>query len=141
MSEPWNLQRFLEAQHGVFGRALDELRAGRKRSHWMWFVFPQLAGLGSSAMAERYGIAGLEEARSYLAHPLLGARLVVAAEALLALRGRSAREILGTPDDLKLRSSMTLFAAVPDAPAVFDQVLGQYYRGEQDPLTCARLGG
>lgn len=140
--DPHDLARFVEAQQGVHADALAELRAGRKRSHWMWFVFPQLAGLGTSATAtaQRYGVRGLDEARAYLAHPLLGARLRECAQALLALSGRSAEQIFGYPDVLKLRSSMTLFAAVPGADPVFDEVLARYYDGEADARTLQGLG-
>ena len=124
-----SLERFVEAQAGIHDTALAELRAGRKRSHWMWFVFPQLAGLGHSATAQRYAIAGRAEARTYLAHPVLGPRLAEAAQALLGVEGRSAAEIMGHPDDLKLRSSMTLFAEAADDPAVFRAVLRRYYDG------------
>jgi uncharacterized protein (DUF1810 family) len=124
-----DLDRFVHAQQGVYPTALAELRAGSKRGHWMWFVFPQLAGLGHSATARRYAIGSLDEARAYLAHPVLGPRLVEAAAALLAVEGRTAGQILGHPDDLKLRSSMTLFAAAADDPAVFRAVLDRYYDG------------
>jgi uncharacterized protein (DUF1810 family) len=133
-----NLDRFVEAQDGVYADALAELTAGRKRTHWMWFVFPQIAGLGSSPTAQRYAIASLDEARAYLAHPVLGPRLRDCARALLAVEGRSAREILGHPDDLKLRSSMTLFARAADDPALFQAVLDRYYDGP-DPLTLKLL--
>jgi uncharacterized protein (DUF1810 family) len=122
------LNRFLEAQEGVYPQALAELRAGRKRSHWMWFVFPQIAGLGSSPTAQRYAITSLDEARAYAEHPVLGARLRECAEALLAVDGTAA-DIFGYPDDLKLRSSMTLFARAADDPAVFQAVLDKYYDG------------
>ena len=134
-----NLDRFLAAQQGVYPRALEELRAGRKRSHWMWYVFPQLAGLGLSATAVHYAIADLAEARAYLAHPLLGPRLEECARALLDVPGRTAHEILGSPDDLKLRSSMTLFAQVDGADPVFRRVLERYYDGEADARTLALL--
>ncbi|MEU7901312.1 DUF1810 domain-containing protein [Actinoplanes sp. NPDC049118] len=134
-----DLSRFVAAQEGVYDRALAELRAGAKRSHWMWFVFPQIAGLGSSATARRYAIADLDEAREYLAHPVLGARLIESAQALLGVEGRTAGQILGYPDDLKLRSSMTLFAGAADDPAVFRAVLDRYYAGEDDPETIQRL--
>jgi len=136
-----DLQRFVSAQETTYDRALAELRAGQKRSHWMWFVFPQIAGLGSSPTAQRYAIRDRAEARAYLDHPLLGPRLVECAEALLAVEGRSAQQILGYPDDLKLRSSMTLFAEAADAgpAAVFRQVLDRYYDGEPDPATLERL--
>jgi len=124
-----SLDRFVEAQAGTYDTAVAELSAGRKRTHWMWFVFPQLAGLGSSPAAQRYAIAGLAEARDYLAHPVLGPRLAEAARALLGVEGRSAGQILGHPDDLKLRSSMTLFAEAADDPAVFRAVLDKYYDG------------
>jgi uncharacterized protein (DUF1810 family) len=124
-----SLQRFVEAQDGVYQRALAELRAGRKRGHWMWFVFPQVAGLGSSPTAQRYAITSLDEARDFLAHPVLGPRLRESASALLDVEGRSAEQILGYPDDLKLRSSMTLFARAADDPAVFESVLDRYYDG------------
>jgi uncharacterized protein (DUF1810 family) len=133
-----DLDRFVAAQDGVYADALAELRAGRKRTHWMWFVFPQIAGLGSSPTAQRYAIASLDEARAYLAHPVLGPRLRECARALLAVEGRSARDILGHPDDLKLRSSMTLFARAADDPALFQAVLDRYYDGP-DPLTLKLL--
>lgn len=135
------LQRFVDAQQGVYPQALAELRAGAKASHWMWFVFPQLRGLGASAMAQHYGLAGLDEARAYWRHPLLGSRLAQCTQAMLALQGRSARQVLGTPDDLKFRSCMTLFVqAAPDAP-MFRQALERYFDGQPDPLTLARLAG
>jgi uncharacterized protein (DUF1810 family) len=133
------LQRFLDAQDGVYEQALAELRAGRKRTHWMWFVFPQIAGLGHSSTAAYYAIADLAEARAYLAHPLLGARLAECAGALLGVTGRTAQEILGSPDDLKLRSSMTLFAQVAGPDSVFRRVLERYYGGEADARTLDLL--
>lgn len=134
-----DLQRFVDAQHPLYARALAELRAGYKQSHWMWFVFPQIAGLGHSAMAQRYAIADRDEARAYLRHPLLGPRLDECARALLPHRERTARQILGSPDDLKLRSSMTLFAAVAPERTVFQQVLDAFYGGEADRETLIRL--
>jgi uncharacterized protein (DUF1810 family) len=134
-----DLERFVGAQRDVYDDALAELRAGRKRSHWMWFVFPQIAGLGRTSTAQRYAIVDLAEARAYLAHPVLGPRLTECAQALLSVEGRTANQILGTPDDLKLRSSMTLFAHAADDPAVFRAVLDRYYGGEDDPLTLQRL--
>jgi uncharacterized protein (DUF1810 family) len=141
MSDPFDLQRFVDAQDagGTYDTALAELRAGRKRSHWMWFVFPQVAGLGRSATAQRYALAGLAEARDYLAHPVLGPRLTECAQALLGVPGRTAAQILGSPDDLKLRSSMTLFARAAGDPAVFRAVLDRFYGGEDDPATVQRL--
>jgi uncharacterized protein (DUF1810 family) len=139
-TDRWDLARFVEAQAGVHERALAELRAGRKQSHWMWFVFPQLAGLGSSAMAERYAISSLDEARAYLAHPQLGPRLVECAEALLQLEGeRSAAVIMRSPDDLKLRSSATLFARVSPAGSVFHRLLDRYFDGRADERTMSLL--
>jgi len=141
MSEdPHDLARFVSAQDGgVYERALAELRAGRKSSHWMWFVFPQVAGLGRSQLAQHYAIASLDEARAYLTHPVLGPRLVECAQALLSVTGRDAEQILGGVDALKLRSSMTLFAhADPDQPA-FGAVLDRYYGGAPDPSTEQRL--
>lgn len=142
-SDPFGLRRFVEAQARVYDTVVAELRDGRKRTHWMWFVFPQLSGLGASAMAQRYGIASLAEARAYLGHELLGPRLHECAQLVNAVRGRSIREILGQPDDLKLRSSMTLFgrAAAAEAPANgdFRAVLERYYRGREDPVTLERL--
>ncbi|HEX7279986.1 MAG TPA: DUF1810 domain-containing protein [Solirubrobacterales bacterium] len=135
------LQRFVEAQDagGTYERALAELRAGRKASHWMWFVFPQIAGLGQSEMSRRYAIASAIEARDYLAHPVLGPRLVASAEAMLEHENASAEEILGGVDAVKLRSSMTLFAAAaPDQPA-FQRVLDRYFDGEPDEETRRRL--
>ena len=134
-----DLGRFVSAQQDVYEQALAELRAGSKRSHWMWFVFPQIAGLGRTATAQRYAIDDLAEARAYLAHPVLGPRLTECARALLQVQDRTAAQILGTPDDLKLRSSMTLFAHAADDPAVFRAVLERYYGGADDPLTLQRL--
>jgi uncharacterized protein (DUF1810 family) len=134
-----DLARFVSAQQDVYEQALAELTAGGKRSHWMWFVFPQIAGLGRTATAQHYAVADLAEARAYLAHPVLGPRLVECAQALLGVQGRTATQILGTPDDLKLRSSMTLFAHAADDPAVFRAVLDRYYGGEDDPATVQRL--
>ena len=141
MSDPFDLQRFVDAQEsgGTYEQALTELRAGGKRSHWMWFVFPQVAGLGRSATAQHFAVSGLDEARAYLAHPVLGPRLVEAARALTALPGHDAGRVLGGVDALKLRSSMTLFAtADPDQP-VFAEVLQQYFAGEPDEETTRRL--
>jgi uncharacterized protein (DUF1810 family) len=137
--EPLDLRRFVDAQAPDFDRALAELRAGAKRSHWMWYVFPQLAGLGSSSMSERYAIRSRAEAAAYLTHPVLGPRLRECVTALLAHADRSARDILGSPDDLKLHSSATLFASV--APGdVFDALLERYFGGLPDPRTLELLG-
>ena len=134
-----DLERFVEAQEGVHARALAEIRAGRKATHWMWFVFPQIEGLGSSPMAVRYAIGSLDEARAYLAHPVLGPRLKECAEAALAVEGRTAHDVFGTPDDLKLRSSATLFERAEGAGGVFTRLLEKYYGGERDPATLTRL--
>jgi uncharacterized protein (DUF1810 family) len=134
-ADPFDLARFVEAQEGSYEAALAELRAGEKRSHWMWFVFPQVAGLGSSTMARRYAIQSRAEAEAYLAHPILGARLRECAEALLSVDGRSAEQIMGYPDDMKLRSSLTLFAEVSPSKNIFERVLEKYYQGSKDPKT------
>lgn len=133
-----DLTRFVAAQDGVYPQALAELRAGAKRSHWMWFVFPQIAGLGHSAMAKTYAIADANEARAYLAHPVLGARLIEATEAVTAAAG-SAETILGAIDAVKLRSSMTLFASVADDPTPFRGALDRFFGGTADPATLERL--
>jgi uncharacterized protein (DUF1810 family) len=135
------LERFVAAQHGVHERALAELRSGRKRTHWMWFVFPQLAGLGRSETARRYGIGGAAEARAYLAHPVLGPRLRQCAAALIAHKGQPAEAILGPVDAIKLRSSMTLFEAAAENPAPFAAVLDAFFGGERDAATLNRLDG
>jgi uncharacterized protein (DUF1810 family) len=139
VTDQFDLDRFVVAQEVNYFDALAELRSGQKRSHWMWYVFPQIAGLGRSAMSERYGLHGEAEARAYLAHATLGHRLIECAEAILGIRNRSAREILGSPDDLKLRSCATLFARVSAAGSVFHRILDQYYNGEPDPQTIDRL--
>jgi len=140
-SDPHDLERFVSAQAPVWRQAIAELRAARKESHWMWFVFPQLRGLGTSTMAERYGIASRAEATAYLAHPVLGPRLVEATEAMLAApRTLSALAILGPPDDVKFRSSMTLFAAIAPSGSPFAPALDRYFGGVRDPATLAMLG-
>ncbi len=136
----FDLDRFVKAQEGVYAEALHEIRQGRKRSHWMWFVFPQIEGLGMSATSRRYAIHDLEEATEYLAHPLLGPRLGACAEAALAVEGRSAREIFGMPDDMKLRSCATLFAQVTEPDSVFHRLLDRFFAGEPDPRTLELLG-
>ena len=141
MSDPFGLQRFVDAQDrdGTYDQAVRELRAGRKHSHWMWFVFPQVAGLGSSPMAQHYAISGLAEAQAYLAHPVLGRRLEECTRALLELDATDPERVLGPVDAQKLRSSMTLFAeADPDVP-VFAAVLERYFDGVRDPGTTSRL--
>ena len=138
MTDPFDLARFVDAQAADYNRALQELRIGAKRSHWMWYVFPQFEGLGSSTLSRRYAIRSRAEAAAYLAHPVLGPRLRECAEALLAHHARSARQILGTPDDLKLRSSATLFAEV-DGAGVFTRLLQQFFNGEGDQKTIHLL--
>jgi len=133
--DPFDLNRFVRAQAAVYSVALAELKAGCKRSHWMWFIFPQIDGLGFSETTKRYSIKSLAEARAYLAHPVLGTRLVACAEALLALEGHSAREIFGRPDDMKLQSSMTLFARISPAASGFSAVLDRYFGGVRDQRT------
>lgn len=136
---PYDLARFAAAQAPVIEAVRAELAAGEKRSHWMWFVFPQIAGLGSTDMARRYAIASLDEARAYLADPVLGPRLIALTALINGVEGSTAHEIFGSPDDLKFRSSMTLFArAAPDEPA-FGDALAKYYGGAPDPRTLAIL--
>jgi uncharacterized protein (DUF1810 family) len=136
-----DLARFVAAQEQVYARALDELRHGRKQSHWMWFIFPQIAGLGHSPMARLYAIADLGEARDYLAHPLLGPRLAACTRAMLAQEGETARAILGEIDAVKLRSSMTLFERAGGADMPFARCLDSFYAGARDPATLALLDG
>jgi len=138
MTDPFHLQRFVDAQQGVYAQVCTELAAGCKRSHWMWFVFPQLKGLGRSATAQHYGIASKAEAQAYWAHPLLGPRLKQCTDLVLAVDGRSAQQIFGPPDDLKFRSSMTLFAQATGEP-VFTRALQKYFDGEADPRTIELL--
>jgi uncharacterized protein (DUF1810 family) len=135
----FDLDRFVQAQETHYDRALDEIRSGRKRTHWMWFIFPQVAGLGTSTTAEFYAIRSRAEAEAYLQHPVLGPRLEECFQALLAVEGRSASEIFGYPDDLKLRSSATLFAAVAPPGSVFEQVIDKYFDGERDERTIRLL--
>lgn len=138
--DPYGFDRFLLAQENSFVQALAELRAGRKQSHWMWFIFPQFDGLGSSAMSRRYAIRSAAEARAYLRHPVLGPRLVQCCEAAMAVDGRSADEVFGLPDDMKLRSSMTLFAAVSPSGSVFHAALHRFFHGARDAQTIRLLG-
>ncbi len=138
--DPFDLARFVDAQAPVYERVLQELRAGMKRSHWMWFVFPQVAGLGSSPMARRYAIVTIAEARAYLAHPVLGPRLREVTIAVLATRNRSLGDIFGTPDDLKFCSSMTLFARAGGAEEPFGEALRRICGGASDEATLRRLG-
>lgn len=139
MADDDSLDRFIEAQEPVYEQALEEIRAGRKRSHWMWFIFPQIDGLGVSAMARRYAVRGEAEAKAYLEHPVLGARLGECMRSVLAIKGRSAYEIFGSPDEMKLRSCATLFAAVSQPGSVFEAVLDQYFNGQPDDQTINLL--
>ncbi|WP_175941615.1 DUF1810 domain-containing protein [Caballeronia sp. BCC1704] len=139
MGDPFNLQRFVSAQESIIDEARAELSAGRKRTHWMWFVFPQIAGLGHSPMAQRYAIQSLAEAQAYLAHPVLGARLVELTRIVNGVEGRSVEDIFGYPDHMKFHSSMTLFArAAPDEP-LFDETLRRHFDGQPDEATLMRL--
>lgn len=137
--DPHDLSRFLRAQEGVYATALAEIRRGRKRTHWMWYIFPQYVGLGFSATSMRYAIKSVAEAKDYLDHAVLGPRLIECAEAAVAVDARSAREIFGSPDDLKLRSSATLFAVVSPGGSVFERLLEKYFNGERDASTLALL--
>ena len=138
--DPHDLERFARAQENEFAQALAEIRSGRKRSHWMWYIFPQLDGLGSSPTSRRYSIKSVAEADAYLRHPVLGPRLLEGAEAALRVEGRSALEIFGSPDDLKLRSCATLFARVSPAGSVFERLLDKYFQGVRDSRTLRLLG-
>ena len=138
-ADPYNLQRFVDAQAPVYERVLQELRSGRKTSHWMWFIFPQIAGLGYSPMAQRFAISGRDEAGSYLQHPLLGPRLTECTRLVNEVEGRAIEDILGDIDGVKFRSSMTLFAKVAEDSKVFVDAIEKYYAGEMDELTLAKL--
>jgi uncharacterized protein (DUF1810 family) len=138
MTAPFDLERFVQAQNPVYRDVREELARGRKQSHWMWFVFPQIAGLGFSAMSQRYAIASRAEAMAYLAHPVLGPRLIECTRLVLAVEGRTINAILGAPDDAKFHSSMTLFGAVSDDP-IFGEALARYFAGERDGATLKIL--
>lgn len=140
MDYPFDLARFIEAQRGSYDQALAELTAGEKRSRWMWFIFPQLAGLGTSAMAQHYAISGLDEARAYLRHPVFGERLRTCTAAVNAITGRTAHQVFGSPGDMKFRSSMTLFGRADPAGPAFKEALGRYYGSAEDPRTLGLLG-
>jgi uncharacterized protein (DUF1810 family) len=135
MTDLYNLQRFLDAQERVYDTVLDELRAGRKSSHWIWFIFPQLAGLGHSGMAQRFAIGSLDEAKAYLQHPILGPRLRACTQLVLDVNDRSAEEIFGYPDHLKFRSCMTLFLTAATDNTIFNDALLKYFDGKPDQLT------
>ena len=139
MSDPYDLERFVTAQQPSYARALEELHAGRKATHWIWYVFPQIAGLGSSPTAQRFAIRSLEEAGAYLRHPLLGLRLREAVTTALEGPERDPHALFGSPDDLKFRSCLTLFERAADDPAPFDRALDAFYGGERDPETLRRL--
>ena len=139
-TDPFRLARFVEAQKDDYERALAEITSGRKRSHWMWYIFPQLAGLGSSSTAQFYAIQNLDEARAHLAHPVLGPRLLACAEAAVRVEGKSAEDIFGGIDAMKLRSCATLFALVSPPGSVFEHLLAKFYRGARDPRTLELLG-
>jgi uncharacterized protein (DUF1810 family) len=139
-SDPYDLNRFLQAQDCVYNQALLEIKSGRKCTHWMWFIFPQIDGLGFSSTARHYSIKSIEEARAYLDHPILGPRLLECAEAAVRVEGRSAQQIFGSPDDLKLRSCATLFARVAPQGSVFDRLLEKYYASARDDRTLELLG-
>jgi uncharacterized protein (DUF1810 family) len=139
--QQFDLKRFVEAHERDYARALAEVRAGRKRGHWMWYIFPQIAGLGFSSTSQHYAIKSIDEARAFLAHPVLGAHLREISEAVLNVENKSAHEILGSPDDMKLQSCGTLFAQVSPEGSVFHRVLDKYYDGERDPKTIRLLTG
>ena len=139
-SDPYDLSRFVEAQDTVYRRVLTELGQGCKTSHWMWFVFPQIEGLGRSAMARRFAISSLEEARAYLQHRVLGPRIEECARLVCEVSGKTIHEIFGSPDDMKFRSSMTLFALAAPERGIFDEALKKYFAGQKDPLTLDRIG-
>ena len=134
------LSRFIDAQQSAYNVALSEIKSGRKTSHWTWYIFPQVKGLGFSETSKFYGIESLDEASAYLEHPVLGKRLIEICEALLKLKSVQADEVFGRPDDMKLKSSMTLFAAVPNSNVVFRAVLKKFFKGEQDKNTLRILG-
>ena len=140
VDDPHDLSRFVRAQESCYERVLSEIRNGKKRTHWMWYIFPQIDGLAFSSTAKHYAIKSVAEAKAYLDHPLLGPRLLECAEAVVRVEGRSATEIFGVPDDLKLRSCATLFACVSPRDSVFDRLLAKYYRGERDGKTLQLLG-
>jgi uncharacterized protein (DUF1810 family) len=139
MADAFNLERFVDAQAPLYDEVRQELKVGRKQSHWMWFIFPQIAGLGQSPMSIRFAIASLDEAKAYLAHPVLGARLRECARLTLDVEGRSARDIFGSIDEMKFRSSMTLFARAAPDEEVFERCLNKYFAGSPDPITLATL--
>ena len=140
MDDPFDLNRFLSAQASVYGQVLTELRVGQKRSHWIWFIFPQMKGLGSSSHAHFYGIGSLEEAEAYWRHPVLGSRLQECTRLVNQVEKRTIEQILGYPDDLKFRSSMTLFSHASEGAGIFTRALDKYFAGRPDPVTIELLG-
>jgi uncharacterized protein (DUF1810 family) len=138
-SDPHNLQRFIDAQHTIYGQVRDELQAGQKESHWMWFIFPQIRGLGTSPTAQKFAITGMDEAKAYLNHPLLGVRLRECTQLVNAVNGRSIEDIFGYPDHLKFHSSMTLFAHISSGDKLFTSALTKYFHGELDRKTLEQL--
>ena len=134
-ADPYDLARFLQAQEGSYEQALSEITSGRKRSHWMWFIFPQFEGLGMSTTSQRYSVKSIAEAKAYLAHPVLGSRLLDCAEAVLHVEGLSAVELFGSPDDMKLRSCATLFGLVSPEVSVFNRIIDKYFHGQRDDRT------
>ena len=139
MNDRFNLSRFIEAQEGDYSDVLDELKRGKKAGHWIWYVFPQMASLGHSAMSERYSISCINEARAYIGHPILGPRLVECTELILAVEGKTAEQIFGSLDAMKFRSSMTLFSHVGEADSVYQRALSKYFDGEPDPKTLKAM--
>ncbi len=139
VDDPYDLERFVRAQRDCYERALSEIRAGQKHTHWMWFIFPQIDGLGFSATAKIYSIKSIEEAKAYLNHPILGPRLLECAKAAVLVEGKSALEVFGSPDDMKLKSSATLFACMTPPDSVFARVLERYFGGERDSKTIQLL--
>lgn len=140
VNDPFNLSRFSEAQKGVYSDVLDELRRGSKTGHWIWYIFPQIAGLGFSAMSRRYAIASLDEAKAYAGHPVLGQRLIECIELIMAVEGKSAEQIFGHLDALKFRSCLTLFAAADNGNEIYQRALNKYFDGSPDPLTIQAIG-
>lgn len=140
MQKDYNLERFLDAQKNDYATALSEIKNGKKESHWMWYIFPQAMGLGYTSTSIHYSIKDLDEAKAYLDHPVLGKRLIEITNAALALETNDARQVFGSPDNLKLKSSMTLFSLVPDADKVFEKVLDKFFEGKKDEKTLQLLG-
>lgn len=138
--DQYHLTRFLQAQDGEYDKAVSEIRTGQKRSHWMWYIFPQYDGLGFSSISKHYAIKSIAEAEAYLRHPVLGLRLVECCEAVISIKGRSATEVFGFPDDMKLKSSATLFAQVSPPGSAFERLLFKYYQGERDDKTLSLFG-